>query len=204
MGTIAIAGMVLTVIIGLLLWSVISGYGHWIIKSFFIVICLWFGIALTITLPHLLGWPTSEPLPKKFEVFWLKIYTPDLQNDKPGRILIWVESIKHENRFSLFRLYYPSDRSRLHETSYSIKRHKQAKKALEMLKAGKRVMGENNGKMEGSFGGKGKGKGGKDNKGKKGKGKSAGGSDTEGNSFNFQQIPPPKYRPKDEIINRNR
>lgn len=172
-------------LVALLLWVIIGGKGHWLLKALLIVPTIWFSVAVGNSLPTMLGWPTSDELPEKYELIGAKIEHPNLKTGRPGRILLWVQDMEPSEDKYRWSLYKPDiNDSRLHVIPYSKKMHKRVEGAIKLLRQGKRVMGENR---------KGKGGAGKGTrKGKQGKGGKLGGGDEGDDSVGpkFYVMPP--------------
>lgn len=45
----------------------------------------------------LLGWSSSGPLPKRFQLLWVRTVDPDRALDDPGAIHLWLEEIDDAN-----------------------------------------------------------------------------------------------------------
>ena len=169
------------VLTSLCLWFIIGGKGHWLIKTLTVPMFIGFSICVGITMNTMLGWPTEEELPQEYEVFWIKVDTPNIKTGYKGLITIWCKDLEGNSRKS-YSVYTPKDDdTRIHKLPYSKQLHKRANEAIKMLKKGIRVKGS---------GGGGKGKGAK-GKGK-GKGKSGKGGDDNDDSVGpkFYVLPP--------------
>ena len=178
----------------LLLWVLIGGKGPWYIKCLFIPLCVWFCVAVAVSLPSMLGWPSKEPLPEKYEVFWAIVENPDLTSGSAGRILVWANDRSEEDvEYGILELYRPNARQpRVHELPYSKQMHEQAQKARELIKKGQRVLGENKGGVKGDGKGSGKGKGNGKGKGREGSGTGQNGT-TGGGEENDDSVGPKFY-----------
>jgi hypothetical protein len=191
-------GILFCILSCLLLWVIIGGRGHWLVKLALILPTVWFSLAISNTLPTMLGWPSEDEIPAKFEVFWIKVTNPSLTKGAEGSILVWLEDLgKQGDEYdSIWSLYRPgNDEPRVHRLPYSEQLHKQANQALDLIKKGKRVAGER-GNLKGDGdgkGGKGKGKGRKGN-GRRGPGGNGESDDSVGPKFYV--MPPVKMVPK--------
>ena len=162
------AGILFCLLAALLLWVIIGGKGHWLVKLLLIVPTIWFSLAVSYSLPTMLGWPSEAELPAKYEVIGVKVENPNLKTGYPGRILVWAIDMDPKNTKYRWSLYKPDKESpRVHEIPYSKRMHKMAQRAQMLLRKGKRVMGSN------GKGARGKGKKGR-GQGRKGRGGTTG------------------------------
>lgn len=167
-------GTIFCLLMSVLLWNIIAGKGYWWFKAMLVPLCIWFSIAISVSMPTLLGWPTDEELPFKYEVFSLKIDNPDLKNGGAGSIFVWAgdrDPVSDRGIFDLYRNDLTEPRG--YRLPYSKELHKQAQKAQALLRKGKRVFGMNP-----------KGKGESKNKGEGGKGKGKGNGDPKKGTLN--------------------
>jgi len=182
----------------LLLWLIIGIKGHWFVKALVISFVLYFCISIDFSLENLLGWPSDQSLPDKFQVHWIEIREPNKKTKTQGSIYIWATNSSKfykedgwdgwRNIFMSFQSYDPRE-PRAYRLFYSKEDHKKAQRAIELIKGGNKVGGGN---------GKGKGKG----KGKGGKGDGDGGKKNGGGSLSrnggvyFEKLPPPRLPDK--------
>ena len=182
----------------LLLWLVIGAKGHWLIKASVISFVLYFCVSIDFSLENLLGWPSGQPLPDKFQVHWVEIREPDKKTKEQGAIYVWATNSSEfykkdglndwRKLFMSFQSYDPGE-PRAYRLSYSKEDHKKAQQAIELIKGGSKVVGGN---RKGK--GKGKGKGGKgDGDGKK---KNGGGSLSRNGGVYFEKLPPSRLPDK--------
>ncbi len=161
------AGSIFCIIMCILLWFIIAGKGYWWIKTVMVPVCIWFSIAISVSMPSMLGWPSQSELPYKYELFSAKVVNPSLTNGSDGCIFLWIGDIDPLDGYSIFELYrYDKYYPRGHKIPYTKEMHKKIQKAQKLLKQGRRVMGTN---PNGAGKSKGQGKKGKI-KGKKGNG----------------------------------
>ncbi len=196
----AIITIFFCILMAVLLWSIIGGKGHWAIKSLTIPFCVWYSVAIGVTIVSVSGWPSNSEVPEKFEVHYVLVQPPSKQTDSEGNIYLWVIDLNNKDEFSLFNLYNSVDgEPRVHRIDYSKKLHQQLNAVLSGLKKGQRIMGER-GKGIGKLGKGGKGKG----KGVNGQGKDGElGGDTGGGDegdpsieMKFYRLPPVIMYPK--------
>jgi len=177
------------IISAILLWFTIELKGKFLLKVFMVALAGLWTVVLLVALNSYQGWPTTEPMPDKFLVHWVKIDEPSKRTKEPGAIYLWVTSKSPESDHFLSFLGYQAGEGepRAYKVPYSKGKHKQLQKVMKMLKKGKPVQGKRN---------KGKGKGkkgvpGKGNQKKKGKG-----SISQEQEFKFHFLPPPKLPEK--------
>jgi hypothetical protein len=182
----------------LLLWLVIGAKGHWLIKASVISFVLYFCVSIDFSLENLLGWPSSQSLPEKFQVHWIKIREPNKKTKEQGAIYVWVTNLnqtdKEEGWDGWRRLFvsfnnYDLREPRAYRLFYSKEDHQKAQRAITLLKGGDKV-GGGNGK------GKGKGKGGKGKGDGDGGKKNGGGSLSRNGGVYFEKLPPPRLPDK--------
>ena len=181
----------------LLLWLLIGAKGHWLIKASVISFVLYFCVSIDFSLENLLGWPSNQSLPEKFQVHWIEIKEPNKKTREQGAIYVWATNLNQTDKeegwdgwrrlFVSFNNYDPRE-PRAYRLAYSKQDHEEAEKALGFLKGGSKV-GGGNGK------GKGKGKGGKGD-GEGGKKNGGGGSLSRNGGVYFEKLPPPSLPDK--------
>ncbi len=188
------AGILFCLLAVMLLWVIIGGRGHWLVKCLLIIPSVWFSIAVSYSLPTMLGWPSESELPEEYEVHWIEIQNPNLKTGHPGRILVWAKDLHPSEDKYNWSLFKPDIESpRVHVIPYSKAMHKRANDAKKLIRQGKRVKGTNKkGKGRGKHGkGRGRGKG-------NGKGGSTGGGEDNDDSVGpkFYIMPPIKLPEK--------
>ena len=71
----------------LVLWFIIGARGHWALKALIILLTLHISLSVGMSIPNFAGWPSDDPLPKKFLVHWIIIKEPDkITKNKVGEI----------------------------------------------------------------------------------------------------------------------
>jgi len=191
---IPVAFILLTILI---LWVIIGIKGKWWLKSCLISLTLYFSIGLWVSINGLLGWPTTDGPPQKFEVHWVLVEEPNKKTGDPGAIYMWASDINaSEQSFSPFGSKKPLDKPRLYQLPYSRSMHEQTEGILEKLKKGERYMATLGGKGQGDEEGKGDGEAG--GKGREGGSKSGagGGSLSQQQDPVFHELPPAKLPDK--------
>ena len=199
------------ILVAVILWFIIAGKGHWLLKMLFVSVALYFSIAMWHSLGDLVGWPSNNPLPDKFLVHWLVVKEGIPGGKDPGAIFLWATELDKNDRPKVdkqnpYLISFIAKKTAVEPRSYRMpytrEMHQQANGVLKLLKAGKQVVGEGEG--EGSGMGEGDGKGGKGKGGKSGKGKGKKGmfDGLFGGSFShspfpiFHELPPPKLPAK--------
>jgi hypothetical protein len=197
----------------LLLWIVIGAKGWWLLKLPVIAATLYFGIAVWYSVDSYLGWPSTQYPPRQFQLHWALVNEPAKGGNDPGGIYLWLSKMKHEDDKKIEKTWekwftwlgYEQDTQspRVYIVPYSRPLHEQMQKAQEMLKKGRKIIGEFVPGEPGQVGeegdGKGKGKGGKgkgNGKGKEGQGTGYNGDNKGLGDWNFYELPPPKFPEK--------
>ncbi len=182
-------GIAITFIIlaALLSWIIIGIGGKWLLKGCLTTVSILFGVLLYVSIPNILGWPSSQSLSEKYQVLWIVIKEPSAGDS--GSIYLWTKSATQN--LSSYSLYNPDIKQpRVFAVPYSRELHEQAQGAIKALKAGKVVMGGVKGEGEGK---EGNGKDGK--KGAKKKGHL--GESWQGHNQAFlYELPESKFPPK--------
>ena len=188
--------LVFFILSSLLLWIVIGSKGHWGLKAGTIAFVLYFCLSINLSLSNLLGWPSDQSLPEKFQVHWIEIKEPSKKTGEKGCIYVWATSAGEHHKkdgwddwrslLVSFQNYDPRE-PRAYRLNCSKELHERSQAALGKIKGGESVGGKNEGQ------GKGKGKGGKGN-GKNGK--EGGGSLSNSDDIIFHDLPPSKLPDK--------
>lgn len=182
----------------LLLWLVIGAKGHWLFKAAVISFVLYFCVSIDLSLENLLGWPSNQSLPEKFQVHWIEIREPNKRTQELGCIYVWATNSRKFSKkdrwdgwrkmFVSFQNYDPRE-PRSYRLPYSRAGHEEAQQALTLIRGGNKVGGGNRG------GGMGKGRGEK-GEGKGGKKNGDGGSLSRNGGIYFEKLPPPSLPDK--------
>lgn len=137
-----------------ILWMIIGGKGHWILKMAFVTIALYFAVALWVSLGGLIGWPSRSQLPEKFQVNWIMVKELPPGYTEENSIYLWVTELNENNQpkedktnkwVVSFSAKKDSIEPRSFRVPYSRQLHKEAAKAQAMLRAGKPVVGTREG-----------------------------------------------------------
>ena len=138
-----------------------------------------FYLASWETYKTILGWPSHEELPDKFNISWVVIVEPEKKTDKEGEIFFWLRDIDSFEETSKI--------PRAYKLIWNEENHKKAQEALHKLKEGKRLNGR---KSYGVIN--------KDNEGKKSNAYELQDGEPENGrpSFEFNEVSPPTLPPK--------
>ena len=74
------------IISAIVLWFSIRTPGKIIIKAMLIPTTIWYGLVLFYTVPNLMGWPISKPIPDDSQVLSFLIKEPNPKHNDPGAI----------------------------------------------------------------------------------------------------------------------
>ncbi len=132
-----------------LLWYVIGAKGAWWIKAFLIVFTLYFGVSLGVSMESLLGWPSSQNIPDKFELHWALVEEPNSSLDRSGKIYLWVTDLDqdeiNEDDWRRFFADFSTYRGRLpraYKIPYTRAFHVNVDAAMSRIASGIPVAGE--------------------------------------------------------------
>ena len=78
------------IISAIVLWFSIRTPGKIVIKAMLIPATIWYGLVLYYTVPNLMGWPISKPIPDDSQVLSFLIKEPNPKHNDPGAIYLWV------------------------------------------------------------------------------------------------------------------
>jgi len=193
---IALAFLIMT---ALSLWILIGAKGHWVFKMGFIAITLLFSIGMWNSFNDLLGWPTTEKVPDKFEILWVVVEEPNKRTNDDGAIYIWIKNLEpKDDSFSLsFNSKDVSKGSRLYKLPYNRAMHEQVPGILGKIKRGERYIATMGNGVGGDGQGEGEGEGegliGRQGQGQEGQGQ---GSHSQEQDPVFHQLPPSRFPPK--------
>ena len=122
------------IISAIVLWFSIRTPGKVIIKAMLIPATIWYGLVLYYTVPNLMGWPISKPIPDNSQVLSFLIKEPNPKHNDPGAIYLWVNidpssKTPQQKLGSLFNpktvfSYTGRTQPRAYQLPYSRKMHK--------------------------------------------------------------------------------
>ena len=131
----------------------------------------------------ILGWPTSEELPEKFNINWVVIEEPNKVLNQEGGLFLWVRELNDADK--------PIGDPRAYKLFWNIENQKKAQDALHRIKEGEQLNGR---KSYGVLN--------KDNEGKKSNAYEVQEGEPELGrpSFEFVEVPSPDLPPKTLIM----
>jgi hypothetical protein len=122
------------IISAIVLWFSIRTPGKIIIKAMLIPATIWYGLVIYYTVPNLMGWPISQPIPDNSQVLSTLIKEPNPKHNDPGAIYLWVtikpgSKTPEQTLGSLFNpksvfSYDSKTQPRAYQLPYSRKMHK--------------------------------------------------------------------------------
>ena len=130
-----LGGLVVTyVIVAVLLLSLnlLSRWAWWV-KTGAIVITSGFFAGSYVFAHSLLGWPTDDGLPARFELLWAEVVEPDKYLGTPGAIYLWVSLLDDFN--------IAIGKPRAHELSYSDELAMKVESAVSRVLEGVEIVG---------------------------------------------------------------
>jgi hypothetical protein len=131
----AVVGLVAAyVAIALLLLSLnLTSLWRWWIKAAAIIVTTVFFAVSYQTIHGLMGWPTAQRLPPRFNVVWTYVAEPNRKTKNPGAIYLWAEGLDENN--------VPSGRPRSYQLAYSDALARKIAAIQEKRERGVEVMG---------------------------------------------------------------
>jgi hypothetical protein len=97
------------VIATLLLSIAIWNRQRWWIRATAITITFAFFFISWVSVRNLLGWPTEQELPGRFELLFATVQEPDEVMRTPGAIYVWAMSLPGEGPVSEADIYNPAE-----------------------------------------------------------------------------------------------
>jgi len=138
------------VMAGLLLSIAIWNRLRWWIRAGSIVITFGFFFVTFMSVRHMLGWPTAEQLPDRFELLWAFVQEPDEATRYPGAIYVWAMKLAGEGAIEEAEVYTPgavdtrvavAQMPRAYRLPYDRSSHKDVHDAVINLMEGTRQIG---------------------------------------------------------------
>jgi len=122
------------VVLAVLLLSVnVASRWLWWIKSVAIVVTALFFVQSYSSVAGLIGWPTNDRLPDRFEFLWATVAEPNKFFDVPGAVFIWVDAFGADDA--------PNGTPRAYRVPYSRALSDQIAAAEALVREGKAVAG---------------------------------------------------------------
>jgi hypothetical protein len=121
----------------LLLLGVTRARLPWLVKAGAIMVTSTFYVLVFFRTQGLLGWATPHALPARFQLLWARTVEPDLAENVPGAVYLWLEELDDANLPSgeprAYRLPYSTALAHKAETARSeiMKGHPQGGRALD-------------------------------------------------------------------------
>jgi hypothetical protein len=128
-------GVAIFVVLALLLLSLnLASLWRWWIKAGAIVVTLSGIIVLYLAMAGLIGWPSTEAMPKRFSLLSTRIVEPDKLRGLPGHIYLWIEEVdEHQIVISPPRAF---------EVPYEVETATDVATAQEQVNTGGKVLGQ--------------------------------------------------------------
>jgi hypothetical protein len=87
----------------------------WVVKAAAIVVVSMLYLVTYYSIPPLLGWPTEQQLPKRFNLIAVYVQEPDKATGRAGEILLWASDMAEGPRGAEPRAYRLAFSPALHE-----------------------------------------------------------------------------------------
>ncbi len=138
--------LIATILLAILLWARI----RWWIKAITIVVSVGFFFTSFESVRALLGWPTEQQPPDRFELVYAMITEPNQITRAPGSIYIWVLELPGEGTVEADEIYLPGaidtrldpeQEPRAYRLPYSRETHQEVHEAKIKLLEGVRQIG---------------------------------------------------------------
>jgi hypothetical protein len=85
-------------LLAVLLLSVnLTSWWRWWIKAGAVVLTTGFFGVTYLAVNGLMGWPTAQRLPPRFNLVWTKVVEPDKKTNSAGAVYIWAEALDENN-----------------------------------------------------------------------------------------------------------
>jgi hypothetical protein len=123
---------------------------RWWIRAGTIVVTFGFFFVTYVSVKNLLGWPTSELLPDRFEIIYAIIREPDEVTRSPGAIYVWAMTLPGEGPVDEADIYNPAvldtrvqpdQMPRAYRLAYDRMAHKLVNEAIIQITQGVRQIG---------------------------------------------------------------
>src|SRR3954464_903545 len=101
----------------------------WSVKVGAVVVTSVFYIMVYYRTQGLLGWSSYQPLPARFQLLWARSVEPNLAQDEPGAVHLWVEELDDAN--------FPSGVPRAYRRPYSSALARKAESARAEIASGR-------------------------------------------------------------------
>lgn len=93
--TIGVAGLVAAYVLLAALLAALLLFTRWAwwLKAAMVTLVTGFYLVTYYSIPPLLGWPTTQPLPRRFNLIAAWVQEPDKVSGAPGEIYLWATDI---------------------------------------------------------------------------------------------------------------
>ena len=81
------------ILFSLLLWLTIGLKGNWLFKAVVILVALLFSVSTLSSIENFYGWPTVQPMPKDFRIYWALAKEPNISRKEDGALYYWIEDL---------------------------------------------------------------------------------------------------------------
>ena len=137
---------VATLLLSIVIWNRV----RWWIRAVAVVVTAAFFFVSFDSVRNILGWPTSEDLPDRFEILYARIQEPDETMRVEGAIYVWAMTLPGEGPLDESDVYTPGmldtrirpdQAPRAYRIPYTRFAHEQVNEALLKMQEGVRQIG---------------------------------------------------------------
>ncbi|GGF23776.1 hypothetical protein GCM10011321_13870 [Youhaiella tibetensis] len=123
------------ILLGVLLLSLnIASLWRWWVKAGAIVVTAVAFVGSYLAITGLVGWPTTSPMPDRFQLLSTNVKEPDRKTGAAGAVYMWVQEINED--------HLPVAPPRAYEIPYTTSLAEDIQAAQEHINAGDQIMGE--------------------------------------------------------------
>lgn len=139
---VAVAALLLSIVI----WNRV----RWQIRAASIVVTAAFFVVSFYSVKHMMGWPTDDPLPDRFEILYARIQEPDATLRVEGAIYVWAMTLPGDGPIDARNIHrpgaldtrvQPDQAPRAYRIPYTRFAHEQVNDALIKIMDGVRQIG---------------------------------------------------------------
>lgn len=95
--------LVAVLLLGIGLWAKV----RWWIKAGAVIVTFAFFFVTFVSVKDLLGWPSDDPLPDRFELLWVVVDEPNQSTGSEGAIYFWLMKLPGEGPLDEMDVYTP-------------------------------------------------------------------------------------------------
>jgi hypothetical protein len=130
-----VGGVTVFLVVVLLLLSLnLASLWRWWIKGIAIVVSIAMVVVLYLAFTAIIGWPSLDRPPSRFNLLYTRIVEPDHQRSTPGHVYLWVEEVdEHQVIISPPRAF---------EVPYTVQTATDVATAQKQLDGGGKVLGQ--------------------------------------------------------------